>query len=130
LFGKLQKFVIDAGKCFGPPPGETVLQNGDSTANGVLYPVIPDLSFHTWPPRSPDLILYDFFLWRYVKDVVYVPPLPNDLQKLRQRIIAAVATINRDMLERVWTEMDYRIDVCRVIRGSHIVCLKGNISKL
>jgi hypothetical protein len=32
-------FVIDAEKCFGPPPpGETVLQNGDSTAKGVLYP--------------------------------------------------------------------------------------------
>jgi hypothetical protein len=30
----------------------------------------------------------------YVKDVVYVPPLANDLQELRQRIIAAVATIN------------------------------------
>jgi hypothetical protein len=32
-------FVIEAGKYFGPPPpGETVLQNGDSTAKGVLYP--------------------------------------------------------------------------------------------
>jgi hypothetical protein len=31
-------FVIDAEKCFGPPPGETILQNGDSTAKGVLYP--------------------------------------------------------------------------------------------
>jgi hypothetical protein len=32
-------FVIDAGKCFGPPPpGETVLQNGDSTLKDVLYP--------------------------------------------------------------------------------------------
>jgi hypothetical protein len=32
-------FAIDAGKCFGPPPpGETVLQNGDSTAEDVLYP--------------------------------------------------------------------------------------------
>jgi hypothetical protein len=31
--------VFDAGKCFGPPPpGETVLQNGDFTAEGVLYP--------------------------------------------------------------------------------------------
>jgi hypothetical protein len=85
--------------------------------------VITDLSFHTWPPRSPDLTPCDFFLWEYVKDVVYIPPLPNDLQELRQRIIAAVATINRDMPERVWTEMDYRIDVCRVTRGSHIECL-------
>jgi hypothetical protein len=30
-------FVIAVGNCFGPPPpGETVLQNGDSTAKGVL----------------------------------------------------------------------------------------------
>jgi hypothetical protein len=33
------------------------------------------------------------------------------IQELRQRIIAAVATINSDMLEKVWTEMDYGIDV-------------------
>jgi hypothetical protein len=47
----------------------------------------------------------------FVKDVVYVPLLPNDLQELKQRIIAAVATINTDMLETVWTEMNYRIAV-------------------
>jgi hypothetical protein len=30
-------FVIDAGKCFGPPlPWQTVLQNGDCTAKDVL----------------------------------------------------------------------------------------------
>jgi hypothetical protein len=41
LLGKQSLFVIDAGKCFGPPPlGETVLQNGDSTAEGVLYPAL------------------------------------------------------------------------------------------
>jgi hypothetical protein len=67
-----------------------------------------------------DLTPCDFFLWGYVKDVVYVPSLPNDLLELRQFITAAVATINRDMLETVWTEMDYRIDVCLVTRGSHI----------
>jgi hypothetical protein len=46
------------------------------------------------------------FRTRFGIDVDYVPPLPNDLQKFRQHIITAVATINRDMLERVWTEMD------------------------
>jgi hypothetical protein len=109
-------FIIDAGKCFGPlPPGETVLQNGDSTAKGVLYPAVCEDKLCNNCNSS--------FLWGYVKDVVYVPPLPNDLQELRQRIIAAVATINRDMLERVWTETDYRIDVCSVTRGFHIECL-------
>ena len=33
-----------------------------------------------WPPRSPDLNLWDFFFWGYVKDTVFVPPLPAKLQ--------------------------------------------------
>ena len=54
-----------------------------------------------WPPRSPDLTPYDFFLWRFVKDTVFVPPLPADLQDLHNRITAAVALVDRDMLTRV-----------------------------
>jgi hypothetical protein len=43
LLGKLSKFVIDAGKGFGlPPPGETVMQNGNSTAKGVLFCICYD----------------------------------------------------------------------------------------
>jgi hypothetical protein len=40
-------------------------------------------------------------LWGYVKDRVYVPPLPRDLPELRLRIMDAVATIDVHMLERV-----------------------------
>ena len=29
------------------------------------------------PPRSADLTLCDFFLWGYVKDHVFVPPMPS-----------------------------------------------------
>jgi hypothetical protein len=32
-----------------------------------------------WPPQSPELTPCDFFLWGYVKDRVYVPPMPRDL---------------------------------------------------
>jgi hypothetical protein len=32
----------------------------------------------------------------------------------------AVTTIDVHMLERVWQELDYRIDVCRVTKGGHI----------
>ena len=32
-----------------------------------------------WPPRSPDATPCDFFLWGYVKDQVYVPPLPASI---------------------------------------------------
>jgi hypothetical protein len=51
---------------------------------------------------------------------VYVPPLPRDLAVLLARIIAAVKNIDAPMLTRVWQELDYRIDVCRVTRRAHI----------
>ena len=54
-----------------------------------------------WPPRSPDLTACDFFLWGFVKDTVFVPPLPANLQDLCNRITAAVALVDRDMLTRV-----------------------------
>jgi hypothetical protein len=70
--------------------------------------------------QSPDLTACDFFLWGYIKDRVYVPPMPRDLPQLRQRIVEAVATIDHQMLQHVWQELDYRIDICHVTKGGHI----------
>jgi hypothetical protein len=63
---------------------------------------------------SPDLTPCDFFLWGFVKDSVYVPPLPMSLKDLRDRITHALQTITADMLHRAWDEFDYRVDVCVV----------------
>jgi len=49
-----------------------------------------------------------------------VPLMPRDLPQLRQRIVEAVAAIDRQMLQRVSQELDYRIDICRVTKGAHI----------
>jgi len=73
-----------------------------------------------WPPRSPNLTPCDFFLWGFVKDTVFVPPLPANLKDLRNRINATVAMVDRDMLTCVWNKMDYRIYVCRITKGGHI----------
>jgi hypothetical protein len=73
-----------------------------------------------WPPRSPDLTPCDFFLWGYVKGLVYVPPVPISIDELKIRIRQAVETVTVDMLYRVWGELDYRLDICRVTRGAHI----------
>jgi len=51
--------------------------------------------FCKWPPRSPDLTVCDFFLWGYVKDRVYVPPLPATVDELQERITAAVKSVRR-----------------------------------
>jgi len=55
----------------------------------------------------------------FVKDRVYVPPLPMFFKELRDRITHALQTISADM-PRVWDEFDYRMDVCRVTQGAHI----------
>jgi hypothetical protein len=46
--------------------------------------------------------------------------MPRDLPQLRQRIVEAVAAIDHQMLQHVWQELDYRIDICRVTKGGHI----------
>jgi len=46
--------------------------------------------------------------------------LPRDLADLKARIIVAVKNIDAPMLTRVWQELEYRIDVCRVACGTHI----------
>ena len=71
-------------------------------------------------PRSPDANPCDFFLWGYVKDQVYVPPLLAGIPELKVRIRTVIETITADMLHTVWNELDYRVDVCRITKGTYI----------
>ena len=76
--------------------------------------------FNNLSPRSPDTTPRDFFLWVYVKDQVYVPPLPASIPELKVRIRTATEIITGDMQQTVWNEIDYRVDVCRITKGAHI----------
>ena len=69
-------------------------------------------------PQSPYLSLCDFFLWGYMKGLVFVLPLPANIEEMKQRITAALETVTEDMLQRVWHKLEYRLDVCRVTAGS------------
>jgi hypothetical protein len=42
------------------------------------------------------------------------------LYNLKARITDAFATINEDMLENTWREIDYRLDVLRATKGAHV----------
>jgi hypothetical protein len=70
--------------------------------------------------RSVITVQRDFFLWGFVKDSVYVPPLPTSIHEIRDWITHALQAITADMLHRVWDEFDYRVDVCRVTQGAQI----------
>jgi len=39
------------------------------------------------------------------------------IPELKVRIITAIETITADMLQTVWNELDYRVDVCRITKG-------------
>jgi len=50
---------------------------------------------------------------------VYVPPLPASIPELKVRIRAAIETITAEILQTVWNELVYRVDVCRITKGAY-----------
>ena len=71
------------------------------------------------PPRSPDITPLNFFLWGYVKDIVYRTKF-RDINDLQHLIIEAIDTVTVDMLARTWQEIEYRLDIVRATDGAHI----------
>ncbi|GFR07847.1 uncharacterized protein TNCT_318451 [Trichonephila clavata] len=67
-----------------------------------------------WPPRSQDMTSCDFFLWSSIKDIT------SRSGGAARGIRNELAAVTRDMLVRVWTQMDYRLDICRVMKSTHI----------
>ena len=71
------------------------------------------------PPRSPDLSPLDIFLWGYIKNIVYAEKIRN-IQHLQDRITSAIETVTRDMIQKTWQDIEFRLDVCRATNGAHI----------
>jgi hypothetical protein len=84
-------------------PGRVISRSGD----------IP------WPPRCPDLTACGFFLWGYLKSHVYTHK-PRTLSDLKEAIGEEVATIDREMLERVYANFQQRLENCIQESGHHL----------
>jgi hypothetical protein len=54
-----------------------------------------------WPSRSSDLNPCDFYLWGYLKSVVY-NPLPKTLDELKENIEREIKKIPKDSLKKVF----------------------------
>ncbi|GFY09642.1 utrophin [Trichonephila clavipes] len=70
-----------------------------------------------WPPRSCDLTPLDYFLWGYVKSLVYADK-PQTLDHLEDNIRRVIADIWPQMLEKVIENWASRLDYIRASRGS------------
>lgn len=55
-----------------------------------------------WPARSPDMTPLDFFLWGYLKGLVYFTQ-PTDLDDLQNKIRAACQTVTPEMIRTACT---------------------------
>ncbi|GFU67292.1 putative transposable element [Trichonephila clavipes] len=72
-----------------------------------------------WPPRSCDLTPLDYFLWCYVKSLVYADK-PQTLDHLEDNIRRVIADIRPQMLEKVIENWTSRLDYIRDSHGSHM----------
>ncbi|GFU87850.1 putative transposable element [Trichonephila clavipes] len=85
-----------------------------------------------WPPRSCDLTPLDYFLWGYVKSLVYADK-SQTLDHLEDNICRVIADIRPQMLEKVIENWTSRLDYIRASRGGHmpeIIYLKCNATRL
>jgi len=70
-----------------------------------------------WLARSPHLSPIDFFLWGYLKNIVYKNK-PKSLQDLRQSIILAFQTIDSDLCKKICESVPERLKRC-IDAGGH-----------
>ncbi|GFV46932.1 uncharacterized protein TNCV_1270501 [Trichonephila clavipes] len=70
-----------------------------------------------WPPRSCDLTPLDYFLWGYVKSLVYADK-PQTFDHLEDNIRRVIADIRPQMLEKVIENWTSRLDYIRASRGN------------
>jgi len=45
---------------------------------------------------------------------------PTSILELKVQIRTTIETITADMLQTVWNELGYHVDVCRITKGAHI----------
>lgn len=70
-----------------------------------------------WPARSPDLTPPDFFLWGYLKNIIYKVS-PSTIAELRRLIASACAKIDNSMCDHVCKSLKNRFERCRDAGGA------------
>ena len=48
------------------------------------------------------------------------PPSDNSMHSFKIQGACVKETITADVLQTVWNELDYRVEVCRITKGAHL----------
>jgi hypothetical protein len=122
LVPALQEFRGDTSRMWFQQDGATC-----HTANvsiGLLKNVFPGKLISKrgdieWPPRSPDLSPCDYFLWGYLKSVVYENN-PSNLEQLKRNIIQEINKVPEVTFRRVYQNLRLRLQECQATEGRHL----------
>ena len=60
-----------------------------------------------------------FSWWGYIKNIVYAEKI-RIIQHLQDRFTSAIETVTRDMIQKTWQEIEFRLDVSRATNVAHI----------
>jgi hypothetical protein len=72
----------------------------------------------TWPTRSPDLAVPDYFLWGCVKSKVYKTD-PGNIADLKHWILECIQGIHKEMLQVVMVAFPLHLQAYWMTRWSH-----------
>lgn len=75
----------------------------------------PNIKQYCWDKNLKALIAIDFFSLGFIKDRVFVPPIPNDFPK-----ISIIFCILSNLLTELCEKLDFRLDEGRTAKGVHI----------
>ena len=71
-----------------------------------------------WTPRPCDLTPLDYFLWGYVKSIVYSNK-PATIDELRTNIERESAAVSADLCLKIVKNWVQRLDICQRACGGH-----------
>ena len=73
----------------------------------------------SWPPRSPDLLICNFFLWGYLKSRVYTNR-SRTIEELKLSIRQEIAALLQRMLERAMQDFEDKLRMRVRQEGRHL----------
>jgi hypothetical protein len=82
---------------------------------GRLIPRVGDI---TWPTRSPDPVVPDYFLWGYTESNIY-ETRPANIDNQKQRIREYFKGFSKEILESVMTAFPSQLQECMERHGGH-----------
>ena len=104
-------------------PGHTAIRVRELLRETFGTRTIGKFLSNDWPARSPDLNVCDYFLWSYIKDIVFAGDRPVTLEQLKNKISAAFETIRASRMQQVQNAIGQwrrRLRSCIFAQGAQV----------